>query len=212
MPSGPPSFRPTVGRPPSTSHAELERTAFELFSRNGFDPTTVEDITTAVGIGRRTFFRYYASKADVVWGDFAGGLTRMRDLLAGTTRSTPMLEALRAAVVDFNTVPPDDIGWHRQRMSLILGEPTLYAGSTLKFREWRDVVAEYAAGRLGLRTDAMVPAVIGYAALGGSLAAYEQWLARPESDLCELLEQAWDALAIGFETRGTLRSVRGGAR
>jgi mycofactocin system transcriptional regulator len=199
-----------VGRPPSTSHAQLERAAFELFSRNGFDATTVDDITAAVQIGRRTFFRYYASKADVVWGDFAGGLARMRDLLAATPNSTPMLEALRAAVIDFNTIPPEDIAWHRQRMSLILGEPTLYAGSTLKFREWREVVAEFAARRLRVRPIGLVPVLVGYSALGGSLAAYEQWLARPGSDLRELLDEAWDALAVGFEPKVPLRAVRGG--
>ena len=40
-----------------TSRAELERAAFTLFTENGFDETTVDDIAVAAGIGRRTFFR-----------------------------------------------------------------------------------------------------------------------------------------------------------
>ena len=39
--------------------------AFELFDRQGFEGTTVDDIAAAAGIGRRTFFRYFASKNDV---------------------------------------------------------------------------------------------------------------------------------------------------
>ena len=48
-----------------TTRAELEQVAFELFDRQGFEGTTVGDIARAAGIGRRTFFRYFASKNDV---------------------------------------------------------------------------------------------------------------------------------------------------
>ncbi|MGH1553997.1 TetR family transcriptional regulator [Streptomyces sp. L7] len=59
----------------------LERLGFDLFARHGFDRTTVDDIAAAAGIGRRTFFRYFASKNDLVWGDFEGQLVRLRELL-----------------------------------------------------------------------------------------------------------------------------------
>ncbi|MCQ0020665.1 TetR family transcriptional regulator [Actinomadura madurae] len=59
---------PRVGRRPRTSRGELERVALRLFAERGFEETTVDDIASAAGIGRRTFFRYYGSKNDVVWG------------------------------------------------------------------------------------------------------------------------------------------------
>ena len=59
------------GRPPVTSRAELERIALDLFIRQGFTETTLDDIAAAAGIARRTFFGYFSSKNDVVWGDFA---------------------------------------------------------------------------------------------------------------------------------------------
>ncbi len=49
-----------VGRRRITSRAELEQVAFGLFDRQGFEGTTVDDIARAAGIGRRTFFRYFA--------------------------------------------------------------------------------------------------------------------------------------------------------
>lgn len=57
------------GRRPSTTREAIARQALDLFERNGFDATTVDEIAAAVGISRRTFFRYYGSKRDVVWGN-----------------------------------------------------------------------------------------------------------------------------------------------
>src|ERR1700733_4483234 len=67
-----------AGRKPVTSRADLEHVAFDLFDRQGFERTTVDDIARAAGIGRRTFFRYFPSKNAVPWGTFAGHLAKPR--------------------------------------------------------------------------------------------------------------------------------------
>jgi len=67
-----------AGRRRMTSRADLEQVAFDLFERQGFERTTIDDIARAAGIGRRTFFRYFPSKNDVAWGDFDAELARMR--------------------------------------------------------------------------------------------------------------------------------------
>jgi AcrR family transcriptional regulator len=46
--------------------AELANAAWELFGKNGYEDTTVAEIAAAAGVSRRTFFRYYASKEDVL--------------------------------------------------------------------------------------------------------------------------------------------------
>ena len=186
------------GRPPSTSHADLEEVGIRLFTDRGFDETSVDDIAAAAGIGRRTFFRYFPSKADLVWGDFDGELLRMRDCLARLDPGLPMMEAVRRAVIDFNALVPEQVVQHRRRLALILGVPTLIAHSTLQFAHWRAVIAEFAAGRLGLDPDDHLPATIGYCALGTSVAAYEQWLRDPDADLGALLDAGFSQLARGF--------------
>lgn len=186
------------GRRPSTSPHELEKVAFELFDQRGFDATTVDDIARAAGIGRRTFFRYFESKNDVVWGSFTEQLEFMRRQFDACPDDQPLMDAVRTVVVDFNQVDPAEVPWHRRRMELILRVPALQAHSTLRYAEWRTVVAEFVAQRVGSRQDSLLPQAIAYAALGVALAAYEHWLANADSQLGEILDHAFRDLATGF--------------
>jgi mycofactocin system transcriptional regulator len=188
-----------AGRRRSTSRAELEHVAFELFDDMGFERTTVDDIARAAGIGRRTFFRYFPSKNDVVWGDFDGELQRLRKELTAYPRDRPLMDSLREALVEFNRVDPAEIPWHRRRMRLILRVPALQAHSTLRFADWRQTIAEFIGERLGVPSDSLAPQAIAYACLGVSLAAYEQWLRDDDADLVALLDAAMRELAAGFD-------------
>jgi TetR/AcrR family transcriptional regulator, regulator of mycofactocin system len=187
-----------AGRRHVTSRAELEHAAFDLFGRQGFDRTTVDDIAAAAGIGRRTFFRYFPSKNDVPWGDFEAELERMRARLAACQRQTPLMDAIRVAIVDFNRIEPEQVPWHRRRMELILRTPTLQAHSTLRYAAWRQVIAEFVGERTGQSPDALAPRTIAYAALGVAVAAYEQWLEADDADLGDLLDSAMRELAAAF--------------
>lgn len=172
--------------------------ALQLFAEGGFDETSVEDIAGAAGIGRRTFFRYYPSKLDLVWGDFEAELDHMRASLAATPPEVPMMQAVRTGVVEFNRIPPQQVEAHRRRLTLILGVPTLVANSTLRFAQWRGVIAEFVAGRSGCRPDDLLPRVVGHCALGAAVAAYEEWLRSRDAELSALLDEALSRLAEGF--------------
>ena len=188
----------TPGRRKVTSRAELEQVAFDLFGRHGFEHTTVDDIAFAAGIGRRTFFRYFASKNDVPWGDFDAELARMRERLRAVPGQAPLMQALRTAVVDFNRVAPDQVPAHRRRMELILRVPALQAHSTLRYAAWRAVIAGFVAERTGQPPEALLPQAVAYALLGAAIAAYEQWLDGGRDDLAELLDRAVLAVAAAF--------------
>lgn len=187
-----------AGRRPVTSRSEIEHIALDLFTRRGFDTTTVDDIAAAAGIGRRTVFRYYASKNDIPWGAFDEELDRMRAMFAALSPDIPVMTGVRLAVLDFNDVHPDEQPWHRRRLRLILGTPALQAHSTLRYKAWRQVVAEYAAVRLGSSPEGLMPQSIGHASLGVALAAYERWLLDEGRELRELLDAVFRALEHGL--------------
>jgi TetR/AcrR family transcriptional regulator, regulator of mycofactocin system len=187
-----------AGRKRATSRAELEHVALVLFDRQGFERTTIDDIALAAGIGRRTFFRYFPSKNDVAWGSFDEELERMRLRLKAFPPELPLMDAVRVAIVDFNTFPPEQIPWHRRRMRLILRTPALQAHSTLRYAAWRQVIDEFAAERTGQPPRALAPRTVGYVALGVAIAAYEQWLEAEDADLRDLLDTAMRQAAAAF--------------
>lgn len=189
------AIKASGGRRPSTSHAALEEAALRLFAERGFDAVAVDDIAAEVGIGRRTFFRYFASKNDLVWGDFDAQLDRWERWLFAETDDFPLLQAIRSGIIHFNSYDPEALRSHRVRMSLILGNPTLQAHATLRYEKWRAIVARLCAERLGCAPTDFTPMVIGHIALGAALASYEQWLLDPSSDLLNLLDRALGVLA-----------------
>lgn len=170
-----------------TSHADIERAAFRLFSEHGFEGTTLEAIAREVGVGRRTLFRYFESKNDIPWGQFDSTLDHFREILAATPTDLPVADALHLGVCRFNEFDIDADPPHIERMRLVLETPALQAHSVLRYAAWRRVVAEFVAGRTALAPDDALPALIAQASLSMSLAAYDAWLKDPEASLPELI-------------------------
>lgn len=56
--------------------------ALRLFAEKGYEATSVDEIAEAAGISRRTFFRQFRSKEDVVFADHESQLAQAREFLA----------------------------------------------------------------------------------------------------------------------------------
>ena len=175
------------GRPTVTSAHELSAVAQRLFVADGFDGTSIEDVARAAGISRRTFFRYFATKADVLFADSPAELARLRDGLAGHERGVPYREVVTDAVTAALRVPEGEEEWARQRAQLILSVPALQARAAVVFAAWRSAAADYA--RTLPAIDPMFPVAVGHAVLAATLAAHEFWIASPGSDLSQALAE-----------------------
>jgi len=187
------------GRRPSTSREDVARAALDLFRRQGYDQTTVDEIAGAVGVSRRTFFRYYESKRDVVWGEFDAELVRLHDELEGAPPGQPMMDVLRRAVVATNRFGAGELDELRIRIGLISSVPTLVAHSAVRYTEWCHVVASFVARRIDGRPDDLAPQTVARAALGAAVAAFTCWAAAPGGDLPGEVDRAFRLLATGFD-------------
>jgi mycofactocin system transcriptional regulator len=152
------------------------------------------DVAAAIGISRRTLFRYFPSKNDMVWGDFDWVLERLRAYLAETSPDEPLMTALARAVVASNHYGRE----LHIRMTLITTVPALQTHSMRRYAAWRAVIADFVAERLGLRADDLVPQTIAHAALGTSMAAFVRWVDNPDDNLEQNLRDAYRLLATAF--------------
>jgi TetR/AcrR family transcriptional regulator, regulator of mycofactocin system len=171
------------GRRPSTTRTEVARAALELFKAQGYDDTTVDQIAAAVGVSRRTFFRYFESKRDVVWGEFDVELLRLDHQLNSAPGDEPMMVVLRRAVVATNHFNAGELDDLRIRMGLITSVETLVADSAVRYADWCRVVAAFVAGRIGAGASDLVPQTVARAALGAAMAAFTRWASHETDDL-----------------------------
>ncbi|MGW0853971.1 TetR family transcriptional regulator [Streptomyces sp. NPDC002690] len=108
----------------------LAEAAFELFVEKGFERTTVDDIVARAGVGRRSFFRYFPSKEDVVFPDHESCLAE----------TTAFLAAAEASEIAEGRDAPDPIGTVCDAARIVLG---MYAAkpefSVQRYRLTREV-------------------------------------------------------------------------
>lgn len=187
-----------VGRRRSTTPEHITDVALELFTARGFAEVSVDDVAHAAGIARRTLFRYYASKNAILWGDFAAHLAHLQELLDNVDPRVATGEALRAALVAFNTFDECETVRHRQRMRVILETAELQAYSMTMYAGWREVMAGFIAARLGVKTTDPLPQTVAWTMLGVALSAYEQWLSDESVTLPEALGNAFDVVGAGL--------------
>jgi TetR/AcrR family transcriptional regulator, regulator of mycofactocin system len=191
-----------VGRRRSTTPHHITDVAIDLFAERGFAEVSVDDVAQAAGIARRTLFRYYASKSAIPWGDFDTHLAHLRDLLDTVDERVPLGEALRAALLAFNTFDESETARHRQRMRVILKTEELQAYSMTMYAGWREVIAGFVAGRLGVKATDLVPQTVAWTMLGLALGAYEHWLGDESVPLPTALGNAFDVVGAGLNGLG----------
>jgi len=186
------------GRPPSTSRRELRLIALRLFASHGFDNTTIEQIAAEAGVSERTFFRYFTTKASVLWSEFETEVEAIRAALAAVPDDVPLMEAIRGAVVAANHYHADDVPEMRLRMHLIATVPALSFSAAEHYEAWEQAISVFAGRRLGQPASSLYPLTVGRATLAACRAAYDRWSDRADDDLPKYLDAALAALASGF--------------
>ncbi|MBY0441155.1 MAG: mycofactocin system transcriptional regulator [Mycobacteriaceae bacterium] len=193
------TLRSPLGRRRSTTPQHITDVALRLFAAQGFDRVSVDDVAHAAGISRRTVFRYYASKNAIPWGDFDAHLQQLRLLLDQVPTTVRLNEALRTALLSFNTFDESEMLRHRQRMRVILQTTELQAYSMTMYAGWRAVIAEFIAHRSGMGTTELLPQTIAWTMLGIALSAYEHWLNDESVSLPHALAAAFDVANTGLD-------------
>lgn len=129
--------------------------AFDMFARKGFEATTVDEIAASVMVSSRTFFRYFASKDEVVlcavdemWtAVFAALDARPPGEPVLTAIHNAMVEVLRAYETGRGGLPPERFGCLVQLLSDSRG---LAASNLEQCTARMGELAAKVAGRMGV--------------------------------------------------------------
>ncbi|MCC4106501.1 TetR family transcriptional regulator [Serratia ureilytica] len=184
----------------------LIKVAYELFESKGFDETRVEDITERVDVSVRTFFRYFASKEDVLL-DYQEA--EHRDLMAQLKKRPPhepVLTALRRAAV--STVKGCEecaYGFDADRFmtlqNLIRNNPVVRAHNLEKGQNRLHDIAHLLAERMGVdpATD-MRPLIAAGTLEFAYHSTYELWKKRKYCDkqFSDLLSEVFSVIEQGI--------------
>ncbi|SCF03639.1 transcriptional regulator, TetR family [Micromonospora coriariae] len=183
---------------------ELRDAALMLLATRGFDVVTVDDIVAAAGMSRRTFFRYFASKEDVVVRFLADLCADVVAELVARPPAEPPSVALRHALwVPFAacTDHPDHTERARVVVRLILDTPALHARALEYQIQWRAGLTTELATRHGLDPDAdPFPRMAAGMAMLAFDTVLQQWqVGDDEHRLAELTDGAFAVVAPALD-------------
>jgi len=176
----------------------LIEAAMGLFAAKGYDRTAVHEITDAVDVSERTFFRYFASKEDLVLSFVRDGATVFAEALAARPlREEPLTAARHAFQASLRELPGGTGGAvsYLSVMELIDSTPALLAAYLRYIHDHDDEIIQVLAEREGVdpATDRR-PRVL--AAMIGALVflANRDWRAGGDPS-AEAMSAAFDAYA-----------------
>jgi AcrR family transcriptional regulator len=132
----------------SAVREQLTAAAITLFQASGYDKTTVDEIAEAAGVARRTFFRHFRSKEDVVFPDHDDCLRRVREHLNDADPTQPPLELMRSAAHLVLTTYSDDPALAVRRYQLIREVESLREREITTTSRYQRVFADYLHRRL----------------------------------------------------------------
>ena len=147
--------------------AEIASTAMELFLRQGFNETTIDQVAAAVGMSGRSVFRYFATKEDMVLGDMLSvGHDLAAALEARPAEESPW-EALRRALDEPLAALNTDGGRALARATMLATTPALRAAAQQKHAQWEQLLVPRVVQRIDgptatreLRAHAIVSAAL----------------------------------------------------
>jgi AcrR family transcriptional regulator len=185
--------------------AEITQAAEQLFLRQGYEATTIEDIATESGMSPRSVYRYFPSKDELLVGRFAGATEALVKALQSRPDTEPAWVSLRAA---FEPLVEHADGQH-DRASARRVHRAIFSTPMLMGRYLQQLHVAELAARDVLSTrphvkrfleeeagsDAALLAVVG-AAFGCLVAAQETWSVRDDTlSFSAALDHAMAAVA-----------------
>jgi AcrR family transcriptional regulator len=188
--------------------------AVDLFAETGFEETTIEQIARAAGVSTRTFFRYFASKNDLM----GQGMVTYSALLSDAIRSAPpafsSLQVVRHAVQE---IAAEAASHPRTRQIMHIASTSVAAREAQLSRraEVEDAVTEaFAQTCRTAPSDDVTPRLLAGLTLSLVDVTFRAWSKRGEPDIVAITEQVFGILTalVSHQPRATRKKRRARSR
>lgn len=163
--------------------------AIDLFTEKGFDETTLDDITAAAGTSRRSFFRYFESKSDLLVQPIVSYGNFITDAIRRCPANYSPAQVLRhtlLTVAENSASKPQT----KQLIELAAKYPSARQAQIGRFAQVQDKVAQACAERFEEPTSRVL------AALTHSLlsVSFQNWFEGDQKDIATDVEEVLETL------------------
>lgn len=196
----------------------LIHAAIELFGTQGYEGTTVDQISAAAGVAPRTFFHHFATKEDILFDGYAERLQEaIRRFRA--VRSDSLWDALAETSVAVAQAIVDQPDIFLVRARMYHGLPALRATMLRINEDWIDQLTTEVARWLGSETQPdLRPRLAATLINAANRAAIDSWVAGGgRGDLSQLMAESVELVRpsiVAIERTGKAPGTRraGGQR
>ena len=194
-----PASEPVRSRARRALRAEITAQALGLFSERGFDAVTADELAEAVGVSRRTLFRLFATKEDIVVAAFDTlgdeAIAALGERPVEEPPWTALRRALGAAAARLEQRPASFFELHE-----VIAQTPALRGRLLEQRDgWRAALAQQLSTRSATPPHDLASELLATAAIGAFDVATEAWArAGGRRRLSRLLDDAFDLLGSGL--------------
>ncbi len=174
--------------------AVFEEAAIELFARSGFEHVTIDDIGRHAGVSRRTFFRYFKTKEDVIASSVRGVGAEIVKNLGAQPPGIDSMAALEKAFIRVGIDRVEADSRSHTLIGLVMKTPPIRATVLYETSLWGALIARELmrrrafGGNLGRCELAAATSVVAFDY------AQQRWLQRPKRALAEHIRQAFHQL------------------
>jgi len=185
VPSAPPSLKT---RKQQVVRDALSAAALELFLTHGFEAVTVEQIAQTAGVSRRTFFRYYKSKEDVMVEHLDRDGERLLTELAARPLDEPPLLAIRNALIpaiEYGLQEPDLV---RDATRLLRETSALRRALMERRNRYEERIAALMIERLGTTSKDKTPMFLAFLTRALNDTAFNAWYDHETDDIPGLVD------------------------
>jgi AcrR family transcriptional regulator len=173
----------------------LRDVALEMYLEHGYENVTVAEITERAGLTRRTFFRYFTDKRDVLFAGSEQLPTALADAVCHADAALSPFEALLSAFADVGELLIERVPHAAQRRAVINTSPELQERERTKFAGIINALAGALTERGAVEPGTRLLAQVGVAIFQ---TAFDRWTDQPNADFPTLIRDTAIELASNF--------------